>query len=159
MYELILVPLDGSIQAENAVNEAAKVVQRRGGILTLLQVVPTVEQQYRVAQPNPLDTSEQTQDSVARAAYDEARIKARDYLTGVAKSIKGCGFEVVTRIEEGEPVAEILRMADQTDAQIIVLTPFGVSASSTPPAKGVLGKVADEVLRKAHVPVLVAKHV
>jgi len=158
MYELVLVPLDGSWQAEKALNEAAKLVQRRGGIVTLLRVVPSIEELYASATPNPIDQAEQTQDSLARTAYDEQHIVAREYLARVGESIKGCGFEVVTRIREGDVPTQILAAVEDPEATVLVMTPHGKSASSTPPVDGVFGHVADEVLRRANVPVLITKH-
>ena len=157
MYKSILVPLDGSFRAEKALDEAATLVQRGVGVLTVIRVVPTIEEMYETAQPNPLDTAEQTQDSLARAAYDEHYANARQYLRLITHSVEDCGFRVESRVAEGDPAAAIIEAAEDVEADVVVLTPRGKSACSTPHTDGVFGSVSDEVLRRAHLPVLVVK--
>jgi nucleotide-binding universal stress UspA family protein len=62
---------------------------------------------------------------------------------------------VESLVMEGDPVDMILRAAEETQSDVIVMGTHGRTAL----ARLVLGSVAEGVLRKAHCPVLTAKHV
>jgi nucleotide-binding universal stress UspA family protein len=60
------------------------------------------------------------------------------------------GLDVERRLVEGEPAAEILRQAEDIGASLIVMGTHG----HTGMVRLLMGSVADEVIRKAHCPVL-----
>ncbi|HLF76609.1 MAG TPA: universal stress protein [Dehalococcoidia bacterium] len=156
MFESILVPLDGSDYAAKALDTAASLANyaRR---LTLVRVVHTFDELMGTRQPDLLDNTEKSEDMLAREAYEDEHNEAQSYLERTKASLSGQPFEVGLVLAEGSPADEIMRVAREVNADLIVITAYGLSASSTPAKTGVFGKVADKVLRDAHVPVLVVK--
>lgn len=102
MYESILIPLDGSLYAETALRHVAchEADARR---VTLVRVINTVEQLFGVAQPNPLDSMEKTEELLAKEAYDAQYLEANRYL----KQLKGLasyeGLQLQVTVVEGNP--------------------------------------------------------
>ena len=156
MYNSILVPLDGSEHAAKALPHAVALA-KAGGSLTLLRVIHPIDELVGTLQPDLLSGAEETDDSLAQKAYDEARSSAQSYLAAVQTSLAGEGLDTDMKLVEGAPVEQILEMAQGAHADLIVMTAYGLSASSTPPKTGVFGKVMDGVLKGARTPVLVIK--
>jgi nucleotide-binding universal stress UspA family protein len=156
MYTSILVPLDGSEHAAKALPHAASLAEG-GQVVTLLSVIHPIDDLVGVKQPDIMSGSEQTEDMLAQEAYDEERSKAQRALAAARQSLSGERIDVQTRLAEGDPVERILKAAQDVDADLIVMTAFGLTASSTPPKTGVFGRVVDGVLKGARSPVLVVK--
>jgi nucleotide-binding universal stress UspA family protein len=156
MAESILVPLDGSTQAESVLPHLAS-VGKDARTLTLLRVIHRVDQLVGTRQPDPASSSEMTDDLLARQAYDEEMLDARRYLDRAKAGLSGFSGEVKTVIAEGEAAEEIVRVAGDLAADLVVISAYGRSASSTPTKTGVFGRVADSVLKNVKSPVLVIK--
>jgi nucleotide-binding universal stress UspA family protein len=104
-----------------------------------------------------MNGSEKTEDMLAQEAHDEERIKAERTLTAAKEWLGGETIDVQTRLAQGDLAEQILEAAHDLDADLIVMTAYGRSASSTPPKIGVFGRVVDAVLKDAKAPVLVVK--
>lgn len=74
-------------------------------------------------------------------------------MSGLEDNLKDEGFSVRTRIEKGIPFKEIIRVAEEENASLIVIGSHG--KSDIP--EMLLGSVAEKVVRKATKPVLVVK--
>lgn len=156
MYESVIIPLDGSLYAESALRHVAchEPDARR---LTLVRVINTVEELIGVAQQDPFDSMEKTEEMLAKEAHDAQYGEATHYLAQL-KGLAGYeGLSLQTVVVEGSPAEQVLTVAGQLDADLIVMTSHGLSASTTPSKTGVFGKVADGILRRAEAPVLVIK--
>jgi nucleotide-binding universal stress UspA family protein len=81
------------------------------------------------------------------AELEEAKKKLR-HLEALA-----CNLRVESQVMEGDPVEMILRVAEKSHIDVIVMGPHGRRAL----ARLLLGSVAEAVLRKASCPVLTAK--
>jgi len=156
MYNSILIPLDGSLYAESALRHVA-CHEPDARKFTLVRVINTVEELVGVAQPDPLDSMEKTEEMLAKEAHDAQYGEASHYLAQL-KGLAGYeGMPLETLVVEGTPAERLLTVASQIDADLIVITSHGLSASGSPTKTGVFGKVADGVLRSAEAPVLVIK--
>jgi nucleotide-binding universal stress UspA family protein len=131
MLNTILVPLDGSQLAEQALDYAERLAQATSARLVLTRVLPV----YIIQPP---------EDDLASA--DDAR----DYLERVATRLMAHGRDVKTSTVWGEPVDMILERARATHADLVVMATHGRSG----PGRWLYGSVADQVLRRAPVPVL-----
>jgi nucleotide-binding universal stress UspA family protein len=156
MYTSILVPLDGSEHAAKALPHAAGLAEA-GEVLTLLSVIHPINELVGVRQQDLMSGSEETEDMLAQDAYDDERGRAERTLAAAKQSLAGDDFDVQVRLAEGDPVEQILAAAREADAALIVMTAYGLSASSTPPKTGIFGKVVDGVLKGSRSPVLVVK--
>lgn len=156
MYASILIPLDGSFYGEKALRHIS-CHEADARKVTLVGVVHTIEQLYGTRQPDPNDTMEKTEDLLAREAYDDEHGEVRRYLDRTRASLAAQPFEVQVVLAEGVPADEILRVAQEVNADLIAITSMGLTASTSPAKTGIFGKVADSVLKCASAPVLVIK--
>ena len=141
MYKRIMVPLDGSPLAEQALTHATAQAERFEAELILLKVLEPL--------PEATLTSPA---SVQRAEQLSAQL-ARDYLERIADPIRDEDSAVEIALLEGKPYVEIVRFAAETEIDMIVMSTRGHSGWS----RWLLGSVADRVVRGATVPVLLVQ--
>lgn len=141
MYNRILVPLDGSKLAEQALPHAAVHAARFGAEIVLLKVLEPL--------PEP---SMAGRGAVRSAETATARI-AQDYLESMAVGLREQGLATQTATSEGKPYREIVRIAEESGIDLIVMTTRGHSGLS----RWLLGSVADRVVRGATVPILLVQ--
>ena len=139
MFSRILLPLDGSAMAEQALPYAIAQAERFRAELVLLQAVEPI-----------LDTRN-------LAALDDARPLrmewARDYLESVATGIRERGIRVKIIVTEEAPNVAITQYAEMNRVDLIALCSRGHSG----PSRWLMGSVADRVVRGANVPVLLVR--
>jgi nucleotide-binding universal stress UspA family protein len=138
----ILIPLDGSPEAEEALEIAPALVLGRTAELALLQaIVP----------PNYATELE----SDFYAEYDPAleRALAQDYLEGVAARLRQLQLTIQIQVAEGDPPAVILDAVRELPAQLVVMTTHGRGGL----VRLLLGSTADGVLRRSATPLLLVR--
>jgi len=152
MYKRILVPLDGSRVSGQALSRAVDIAGRYQSQLIIMRVVPPA-----TVVPSSTATEIGIDPAAARIAVQSARIqdrahveRARKYLQQKVKAITGKGIEAVYHIAVGEPGKAIIQHATEVRADLIVMMTSGKGGLK----RAILGSVADEVVRKAGVPVL-----
>src|SRR5690348_2971584 len=106
MFHTIVVPLDGSAPALQALPIAARIARSSGGPLVLFRAIsPSV--------------------SNIGLNYSEAIVaeheKAGDDLEQIATSKELCGLKVLTEVRYGEPAYVLPEIAQQYRASLIVL--------------------------------------
>ncbi|MBT9584201.1 universal stress protein [bacterium] len=136
MFANILVPLDGSAVAEQALSYARDVCR---GKLLLLRV-----QNY----PSPLDFPLATQSLLE--AEDQA---AHAYLEGIHQRLTREGALVSWIHRVGDPASTILQEARDARIDLIVMASHGRSGLS----HFLLGSITEKVVRHATCPVLVVR--
>jgi nucleotide-binding universal stress UspA family protein len=144
----ILVPLDGSEQAERILDHAGPLASATGGTLVLLGVVP----------PPPTNTSMVwAAPGMPPIAWEEERKAALDavatYLRGVAHTQTGAGRKVQIHVAEGDPAAEIVAYATAHPISLIAMATHGRSGIG----RWIFGSVAQAVLHVAPVPLLLVR--
>lgn len=141
MYERVLLPLDGSKMAEQALPHAAAQARQFGAELVLLRIIEPFPQLQGIA-PASLAAVRQQTDDWTRAYFD--RLTDTDYLQDIA---------VKTAVVEGRPGIAILQYADTNNVDLIVLCSRGRSGLS----RWLLGSTAERIMRGATVPVLLVR--
>jgi nucleotide-binding universal stress UspA family protein len=141
MYKRIVVPLDGSPLAEQALPHAMAQAAQFGADLILLKVMA------------PLPEVVFSAPAAVLSAEKMSAQLARDYLEEVAAGIREQGIAAEIATVEGEPYVEIIRYAEEQGASMIVVSTRGHSGFS----RWLLGSVADRVVRGATVPVLLVQ--
>ncbi len=134
MLQTILVPLDGSRLAEQALPYAMRLARSSGGRLVLVQATLT--------EPLPGQA-----ELVARAA---ATRRAEIELDVLVDRLRGEGLTAEARVYYENAATAILDAAAQEDADVIVMSTHGRSGLG----RWIYGSVADRVLRTAPIPVL-----
>lgn len=144
MFSRVLVPLDGSEEAERALPIAARLARASGGSLILVRVVRApVEFELGVVPPAAWAPAAAPEEREGAAAYlDEVR--QRDILAGISTA---------TAVYAGPPAAMILTAATSYAADLIVLTSHGRTGME----RWLLGSVAAEVVRESPIPALVLR--
>jgi nucleotide-binding universal stress UspA family protein len=141
MYERILVPLDGSPLAEQALPHAVAQAGRFGAEIILLKVLDPL--------PDPVFSSPAALRTAERASAE----LASDYLERTAARLREEGVPVQVSIVDGKPYLEIVSFAERQQIDMIVMSTRGHSGFS----RWLLGSVADRVVRGATVPVLLVR--
>jgi nucleotide-binding universal stress UspA family protein len=144
MFSKVLVPLDGSEFAEQALPLACALAGRFGAEVILLRVV--VPENLVIASP------------ALGALYPELPIEqtrlereeAEAYLDRVRQKCDVAKVTNTGEVFEGAPAEMILEAASRTDADLIVMSTHGRTGLS----RLVYGSVAEAVLRGGRVPVL-----
>jgi nucleotide-binding universal stress UspA family protein len=141
----ILIPLDGSPLAEEALPTALALAQRLRVPVRLLTII-------EVSGAMPLE--------LATAAFSARRFEetlmrlfaeAEQHLARSGERLRHAGVETSTDVRHGVPGAAIVAAAQPGD--LIVMTSHG----RTGPARWLLGSVAESVVRQATVPVLLLR--
>lgn len=142
MFQRIVVPLDGSARAEQAIPIAARIAQFNGGSLVLLRVV-TASLEFAWYSMGAVGTMAQNIDAdIAKATRDLTTVAQSADLTGIATSIE---------VLPGEPALSIFSIAHSSQADLIVMCSHG----ETGLRRWLLGSVAQKVARHSPIPVLI----
>jgi nucleotide-binding universal stress UspA family protein len=135
MIERILVPLDGSLTAEAILPQIRRVLYRNDSEVIFVRAVvpPPVENSILIA---------------------EAQLgAARGYILGQQEKLEKAGVRARYVVRIGSPIGVILDVAQVEKATMIALATHGASGVK----RFLFGSVAEGVLRKSPVPVLLLR--
>lgn len=144
MFRSILVPLDGSPLAEQALPWADRIAQKCGSEVCLVTGHRLYAFENYSSAWAPFDAA---QDALFRQSEER-------YLELVAVEKLKFGRErVKTKVTNGLPADAILAGARDVHPELIVMTTHGYG----PLSRAFLGSVADEVVRRSEIPVLLIR--
>jgi nucleotide-binding universal stress UspA family protein len=150
LYERIVVPLDGSQRAEEAIAHAESLAHATGAPLHLVRVVDTAP----MTQVGITGLGvEQAALVAALKTIEDEEAAATKYLAVTREQLAERGVATTTEIVTGEVVPEILEAMRPRD--LLVMTTHG----RTGMARWFYGSVAEAVIRRSPVPVLVVRSV
>ena len=138
MFSTIVCPVDFSNYSLRALRYGTVLAGRFGGRVTVLHVANRLLAQ------------------AATAAYDVAAMnrdtnaELRALADAIAAKAGGVTPEIRTVVRVGDPAAEIIKGADEEDADLIVMGTHGRSGYR----RMFFGSVTEQVLRRSSVPVL-----
>lgn len=139
MFGRVLFPTDFSAYA-NTVFACLPDLQAGGmGEVVLLSVIRTADV------PMP--------ETINRESMEFVRWSAEEKLNIARMALEGRGLRVVTRVEYGSPVSNIVRVAEEEGVDMIVMGAQGKSLTE----ELLLGSTTNGVLRRATVPLLIEK--
>ncbi len=139
----VMVPLDGSPLAEQALPWAIAIARKARARLRLAMV-------HRLALLSPLADTVGLYTKVELAV----RKSQRDYLHDTAGRVKAeAAIQVATAILEGEPAPALAGYAKETGADLVVMTTHGRGRLE----RAWLGSVTDELMRTLGVPMPVIR--
>lgn len=146
MYKRILVAIDGSQAAQRALEEALKIAEAAQATVTAVFVAEHVAQMVDMS-TGLLDEQARTTASAeaAMATLEDARALFQQ------RKVRG-----LTRVIDayGKDIASVLcRVADECEADLLVVGTHGRQGIG----RLLLGSVAEALLRRASVPVLVVR--
>ena len=142
----ILLATDGSKEAAMAAEAAVELSKQSDSEIHVAYVLPAPAQLIG----HHLYSSEM-RESVLGAAEREAET----FLKERAEQLGADGGKVAeTHLKSGEPDKEILRLAEELGAGLIVIGSRGLGAVS----RALMGSVSESVVRHAHCPVFVVRN-
>jgi nucleotide-binding universal stress UspA family protein len=140
MYKRVLLTLDRSSLAEQALPHAVAVANAFEASVELLAVVPIGDREAMFGTGVNVNWESEV------AQYEE-------YLAGVLSRVQQEDLQVHSEVRRGDVADEILRHVEEADVDLIVMSTHGRSGLG----RWVYGSVADRVLRHATVPVLLVR--
>jgi len=145
MYRRIVVPLDGSELAEAALPQAEGLAKLTGAPLLLLRVIDASRLDRYGGYGVAFDLT------VYDGLIEEERTAGREYLEGIQRQVAGRGLQVEIEQREGPAAREILAAAGEGD--LIAMASHGRGGL----ARWFMGSVAEDVVRRSDVPVLLVR--
>ena len=145
MLKRVLVPLDGSMLAESALEPALHLARQTAGTVYLMRV------------PDYNDSGAQSGSEYHQVLTDDGAMPeyedAAAYLREKPESITEPGVAVRTIVAEGDRANAIVNTAATSNVDIIVMA----SHTRTGVSRWLLGSVAGKVIRQAQSPVLLIR--
>ncbi len=144
----LLVPVDGSPGGSLALAAATWLCRRTGASVVLLDVVVPVSVEAFAGMP-----------ALSLGVYvdpvweDLARRAARLYVDSLADRLAEVGVVSEARVTTGEVANEIIRCADEVEADLVVMSTHSIAW----PGQAYLGSVADGVVAQSGRPVLLLR--
>jgi nucleotide-binding universal stress UspA family protein len=135
MYDRIVIAVDGSDEASGAARRGLQFARTFGAAVHVLTVV------------------ERRALGLAETPAEEARVRerGREVVAAVEALAADLGRPVTTEVADGRPAVEIGRVADERDADLIVVGRQGATGLG----RRLVGGVTERLLHRSSVPVLV----
>jgi nucleotide-binding universal stress UspA family protein len=140
MLSTVAVGTDGSTTASEAVEAAAEIARRFDARLVLLSASQ--------ASRGPSAGSSATSEELQWASNKHARV--REILRRTEQDLRDRRIDCTTMVDEGEPAEVLVRLAEECDADLLVIGNRGMR-------RRVLGSVPNTVTHKARCSVYVVK--
>jgi nucleotide-binding universal stress UspA family protein len=138
-----MVPLDGSKEAEAALEQAKFLASAQQGKIVLVQSCP-----------GPITADYGLDTLLLQPPLEQDRELVAKYLDSVKVRLEQEGLSVETRVlDSGDPAHRILEELEQRPVDLIVLTTHGRSGLS----RFLMGSVAEKVARHAPCPVFLVR--
>jgi nucleotide-binding universal stress UspA family protein len=137
----IVVPLDGSYEAQQALPMACDLAERTNATLLFVRVL------------TPMLDLDIEWGTMAPDFDVQQRTNAQEELQALANEYRVQGFHITPIVTFGYPAEEIITTATRHNADLIVMATHGYSGLQ----RLVLGSVADKVLHAANTPLLLVR--
>jgi nucleotide-binding universal stress UspA family protein len=141
IYRRILVPLDGSVLAEQVLSHLQRLVSPAVTTVVLVNVIESMR--YTGATPRYAPPN----------IYASLRSSAERYVVGQQERLQAAGFGVETYVIEGDPATRILHVATTANVDLIAMTTHGRSGF----IRWALGSVAERIIRETQLPVFLVR--
>ncbi|MDX1415353.1 MAG: universal stress protein [Candidatus Promineifilaceae bacterium] len=146
MYKKILVPLDGSVLAEQALDPALQLAKPVSGELLLIRIPMHVGSHNR-----PISPAQEY--AWPQETYTPIKGESAEYLRDLRSSRAVPGVSIRTMVIQGDRAGTIVDTALSEQVDLIIMSTHGRTGLS----RWVLGSVTSRVLRQAPCPVLVLR--
>ena len=142
----ILVPLDGSRLAEQALPFAMTLADALDSRLFIIRVIdiPAIVTPAMYPEIAPVQMVE---------IRDQAREDAETFLQDKRDDLSRKGFDVESVLVEGSPAEQVIQYTEKANIDLVVMSTHGRSGLS----RWALGSVADRIVRHGHCPVMLIR--
>ncbi len=144
----ILIATDGSEYSDYALDFMLRFPFPPDSTMTVLSVVDDIPML-----PAELDALDETQSEALKAAYKDMQNDAQELVDRESARLQADGWQTETMVRVGKPVDQVVRVAEEIDADLIVLGSHGMSRAQ----RFLLGSVSGRVLQYASCSVVIVK--
>jgi nucleotide-binding universal stress UspA family protein len=144
----ILVPLDGSDLAREALTLVKTFAKPLGAAVTLVRIIPIPNAMYIASPYTPMMTQPYFDEAIA--AEREAAIADLD---ASAEELRGVGIAATSVVQTGSPANRLLDLLAEHTFDLVVMSSHG----RTGIRRWVLGSVAERLVETSHTPVLIVR--
>ena len=141
--DTLIVPLDGSLLAEEALAYAEGIASQMSLRLSLIRVVTTPAIAYPGTETYAYDPR----------LFTDLENDAAAYLRDKQAQLESRGLDVASTVRGGYPAAHIIDFAEDSEGSLIVMSTHGRGGLG----RWIMGSVADRVLRAAYRPILLIR--
>jgi nucleotide-binding universal stress UspA family protein len=153
-FETIIVPLDGSVLAEQVLPHAESLANALRLKILLVQAVPSLGEYHQYLEHYPMDSSATVYSAMYEEFAREADAKAMEYLHGVKEQLtRRRVFSVEEKLLRGHAADSITELAQEIPHSLVAMTTHGRSGIG----RWLLGSVTDRVVRQSRDLVLVVR--
>jgi len=145
MFNRIVVPLDGSETGEAILPYIRELAEKLRPEIILLQVVVPSQHVHTVGGLDYVRFAEEQ--------LKLMRADAKQYLEKASKKLTGTGSIIRLEVRLGDVAQEIIKLADETDTNLIAISTHGRSGIR----QWIFGSVAHKVLQVSNTPVLLVR--
>lgn len=151
MYQRILLTLDGSDMAEEAIPHAVNFAKSCNGEIDVLCVVAPATTSFNYRGEPPIET--ENEPSLTQQVVETELVRAQDYVDEEVRKLREAGVKATGVSVLGHPAEAILNYAYEQKVDLVVMATHGRSGLG----RWAFGSVADKVLRAADVPLLLVR--
>jgi len=151
VFNTVIVPLDGSELSEAAIPAAAEIAAKFGSKLIILRTVESTANRIAMT-PGVLDApaAASTNVELLQEVTEQEEKEAGSYLAQVQAKL---GNNVETIVAEGHPADQIIALAEERKADLIVMSTHGRGGLG----RLIHGSIADAVIKHQGIPVLLMR--
>lgn len=146
-YQKLLVTLDGSELAMQALPHAVELARNNQATLTLLRIVPYITEEIIAVDALPVDWQN------LEAEQERLTAEARNALESQAHELRAQGLTVVVAVEVGHAADRIVDYATNHEMDLIVISTHGRTGLQ----RWLMGSVAGKVASAAPCPILLVR--
>ncbi len=149
-YQRILIPVDGSEEAQKAALDGLSLASLIGAKVTAIHIIEHPHffgEMLAVGDMIPMESPEMKESDMYKG-LEKIGQKAVDFVKEEGEKI---GVEVATYVMEGHPADQIVKLSEEYD--LIVMSALGKSCVT----ELLMGGVADKVARHAKCPILIVR--
>lgn len=159
MFQRVIVPLDGTPWSEKAVETGAGIAEKFGARLLLLHAFKGEERSLRdvammQSQPNGGAAVDPRLYTTVIEASREDEARSRSYLEALAQPLRARGLSVETRLVDASASDAIMSEVNRDAGTLVVMCSHGRAGLG----RLFGGNIAEDLLHKSYVPVLLLRH-
>ncbi len=144
----ILVPLDGSDLAREALTLAKTIARPLRATVTLARIVPIPTVMYMASPYTPMMTQPYFDEAIA--AQREAAVADLDAIVG---DLRTAGITATAVVQSGSPANQLLDLLADGHYDLVVMSSHGQTGIK----RWALGSVAERLVEASHTPVLIVR--
>jgi nucleotide-binding universal stress UspA family protein len=144
----ILIPLDGSDLARQALTLVKTLAKPLAAAVTLVRIVPIPNAMYAASPYTPMMTQPYFDEAIA-----EERAAAVAQLDAVAAELRELGIAATSVVQTGSPANRLLDLLAERTFDLVVMSSHG----RTGIRRWVLGSVAERLVEASHTPVFIVR--